>query len=56
MGLTLLCESTDVYADLDKGESSFLCERERELRIRTFYEERWLSEGKKINYIAFQLS
>ena len=53
--LTTLCESTDVYADLEKGENSFLCDREKELRIRTFYENMWLEEGKKINYIAFQL-
>ena len=55
LGLTTLCESTDVYADLEKGENKFLCERERELRIRTFYEEMWLKEGLKINYIAFTL-
>jgi tRNA (guanine-N7-)-methyltransferase len=55
LGLTTLCESTDVYADLDKGENEFLCTREKELRIRTFYEEMWLKEGLKINYIAFTL-
>lgn len=55
MGLTALCESTDVYTDLDKGENEFLCKRERELRIRTYYEGLWLKEGRKINYIAFTL-
>jgi tRNA (guanine-N7-)-methyltransferase len=55
LGLTTLCESTDVYADLEKGENTFLCERERELRIRTYYEGLWLEEGRKINYIAFTL-
>lgn len=55
LGLTTLCESTDVYADLEKGENKFLCDRERELRIRTFYEDMWLKEGLKINYIAFTL-
>lgn len=55
MGLTTLCESTDVYADLENRENHFLCERERELRIRTYYEGLWLEEGRKINYIAFTL-
>ena len=55
LGLKTLCESTDVYADLVKGENKFLCDRERELRIKTFYENMWLKEGLKINYIAFQL-
>lgn len=55
LGLKTLCESTDVYADLEKGENKFLCDRERELRIRTYYEGRWLEEGRKINYIAFTL-
>lgn len=53
LGLKTLCESTDVYADLEKGENEFLCSRERELRIRTYYEGLWLEEGRKINYIAF---
>lgn len=53
LGLKTLCESTDVYADLEKGENEFLCSRERELRIRTYYEGLWLQEGRKINYIAF---
>lgn len=55
LGLKTLCESTDVYADLEKGENKYLCDREKELRIRTFYENMWLKEGLKINYIAFQL-
>ncbi len=55
MGLTTLCESTDVYADLEKRQNHFLCEREHELRIRTYYEGLWLQEGRKINYIAFTL-
>jgi tRNA (guanine-N7-)-methyltransferase len=55
LGLTTLCESTDVYADLEKGENEFLCAREKELRIRTFYEDMWLKDGLKINYIAFTL-
>ena len=54
-GLKTLCESTDVYADLEKDENKYLCEREQELRIRTFYENMWLKDGLKINYIAFQL-
>lgn len=53
LGLTTLCESTDVYADLEKGENTFLCAREKELRIQTYYEGLWLKEGRKINYIAF---
>ena len=53
LGLKTLCESTDVYADLEKGENSFLMNRERELRIQTYYESLWLKEGRKINYIAF---
>lgn len=55
LGLKTLCESTDVYADLEKGENNYLCNREKELRIRTFYENMWLKEGLKINYIAFTL-
>lgn len=55
LGLKTLCESTDVYADLEKGDNKFLCNRERELRIQTYYEGRWLEEGRKINYIAFTL-
>ncbi len=55
LGLTTICQSTDVYTDLEKGENKFLCSRERELRIRTFYEEMWLKEGLKINYIAFTI-
>ena len=55
LGLTTLCESTDVYEDLEKGENEFLCAREKELRIRTFYEDMWLKDGLKINYIAFTL-
>ena len=55
LGLTALCESTDVYADLEKGENAFLCAREKELRIQTYYEGLWLEEGRKINYIAFTL-
>lgn len=53
LGLKTLCESTDVYADLQSGTNEFLNSRERELRIRTYYEGLWLSEGRKINYIAF---
>lgn len=55
LGLKTLCESTDVYADLAMGENEFLCSRERELRIQTYYEGLWLEEGRKINYIAFTL-
>ncbi len=55
LGLKTLCESTDVYADLEKGENKFLCDRERELRIQTYYEGLWLEDGRKINYIAFTL-
>ena len=55
VGLKSLCESTDVYSDLEKGENKFLCERENELRIQTYYEGRWLEEGRKISYIAFTL-
>lgn len=55
LGLETLCESTDVYADLDKGENRFLSDREKELRIKTYYEGLWLEEGRKINYIAFRV-
>jgi tRNA (guanine-N7-)-methyltransferase len=53
LGLKTLCESTDVYSDLEKGDNSFLNARERELRIQTYYEGLWLKEGRRINYIAF---
>ncbi len=55
LGLTKLTETTDLYQDLEEGNNTFLNERENELRIRTFYEEMWLTEGRKINYIAFTL-
>lgn len=54
-GLEILDHSTDVYADLDQNRSEYLNERENILRIRTFYEEMWLEQGLKINYISFRL-
>lgn len=55
MGLTTLCQTSDLYADLEAKRNPFLNARETELRIRTYYETRWLAEGRKINYIAFKI-
>jgi tRNA (guanine-N7-)-methyltransferase len=38
--------SSDIYADFPDDNL---------LKIKTFYEERWLEEGKKITYIEFSL-
>ena len=54
-GLTVLGQSTDLYADLEAQISPYLNEREEVLRIRTYYEGLWLKEGRKINYVSFTL-
>jgi tRNA (guanine-N7-)-methyltransferase len=54
-GLEILGTSTDLYPDLEAGTNPYLMEREDILRIRTFYEEMWLEEGRKINYVSFRL-
>lgn len=54
-GLTVHGQSTDLYADLASKVSPFLNEREDVLRIRTYYEGRWLQEGRKINFVSFSL-
>lgn len=52
-GLQLLEQSADVYQDLVPR----LPPAEQEvLNIRTFYEQMWLAEGKKIHYVRFTLS
>jgi len=53
--LTVFGQSTDLYADLETKVSPFLNEREDVLRIRTYYEGLWLKEGRKINFVSFQL-
>ncbi|MCF8256367.1 MAG: tRNA (guanosine(46)-N7)-methyltransferase TrmB [Flavobacteriales bacterium] len=53
--LTVLGQSTDLYADLDSKASPYLNEREDILRIRTYYEGLWLKEGRKINFVSFTL-
>jgi tRNA (guanine-N7-)-methyltransferase len=53
--LTVLGQSTDLYADLDAQVSPYLNGREDILRIRTYYEGLWLKEGRKINYVSFHL-
>lgn len=53
--LTVLGQSTDLYADLDAKVSPYLNGREEILRIRTYYEGLWLQEGRKINYVSFRL-
>lgn len=53
--LTVLGQSTDLYADLDAKVSPYLNGREDILRIRTYYEGLWLQEGRKINYVSFRL-
>jgi tRNA (guanine-N7-)-methyltransferase len=54
-GLEVLDYSMDVYSDLDQKKSEYLNIREDILRIRTFYENMWLEQGLKINYISFKL-
>lgn len=54
-GLTVLGQSTDLYADLDARAIPYLNAREDILRIQTYYEGLWLKEGRQINYVAFSL-
>ncbi|MFZ1332096.1 MAG: tRNA (guanosine(46)-N7)-methyltransferase TrmB [Flavobacteriales bacterium] len=43
-------QSTDVYADLVPRSSP---QEQAVMNIRTYYEKRWISEGKNIHYVRF---
>ena len=52
--ITPLVDSNNIYEVLlppQKGSAL-----DQELAIKTYYEKRWLDEGKKIKYLEFQLS
>lgn len=50
-GFPILEDSADVYGDLvNRVEPEFA----EVLKIRTFYEQRWLEEGKNIHYLRTQ--
>lgn len=51
--LPLLEQSDDVYGELVPRLSP---EDQAVLNIRTFYEQMWLGEGKKIHYVRFAIS
>jgi hypothetical protein len=44
-------QTEDVYGDYLQTQPQ---EWQDILKIRTFYEQRWLEEGKKIHYIRFR--
>lgn len=47
-GYEILASTDDLYAGgLPQGEAA---------AVQTFYEKRWLAEGRKIKYLAFRLS
>ena len=46
-GFPILEDSQDVYGDSCTADADFA----DVLRIRTYYESRWLEEGKKIHYL-----
>jgi tRNA (guanine-N7-)-methyltransferase len=52
MGYTIILDSQDVYGDLVHRVPQNLRE---ELEINTYYEKRWLSEGKKIHFIQLKV-
>lgn len=66
-GLEILMSTGDLYNDADAGQEfkNFFSKldlpgnnetaAEKVLSIRTFYETRFLEEGRKINYLAFRL-
>lgn len=47
-GFPILEDSQDVYGDLVHRVDADFADV---LRIRTYYEARWLEEGKKIHYL-----
>ncbi|NND77725.1 MAG: tRNA (guanosine(46)-N7)-methyltransferase TrmB [Flavobacteriales bacterium] len=51
-GLKVHCQTLDVYGF---GKQKFNDELNDILSIRTFYEKRWIEEGKKIKFIKFSL-
>lgn len=52
MGYTIILDSQDVYGDLVHRVPQNLRE---ELEINTYYEMKWLSEGKKIHFIQLKV-
>lgn len=51
--LTVSCESDDIYGELVPSQRESMLSKE--LDIKTFYEKKWLDEGKLIKYVAFNL-
>ncbi|MEM7160841.1 MAG: tRNA (guanosine(46)-N7)-methyltransferase TrmB [Bacteroidota bacterium] len=51
-GLKVLYQSLDVYGI---GKEKFPEELNALMEIKTFYEKRWLKEGKKIKFIQFRI-
>lgn len=50
-GYEILYNSADLYADAERG-----IDFAEAARVQTFYERRWLQEGRRIKYIAFRLT
>ena len=51
-GYNILLDSQDVYGDLVDRVSD---EMRQALEIKTYYEKRWLSEGKKIHFLQLEV-
>ena len=51
-GYNILLDSQDVYGELVNRVEEDLSEA---LKIKTFYERRWLSEGKKIHFLQLKV-
>ena len=51
-GYNILLDSQDVYGELVKRVEEDLSEA---LKIKTYYERRWLSEGKKIHFLQLKV-
>ena len=51
-GYNILLDSQDVYGELVKRVEEDLSEA---LKIKTYYERRWLDEGKKIHFIQLKV-
>jgi len=49
----LLTETDDLYGE---GWGLFNTEEQEILKVKTYYEEKWLKEGKNIHYIRFKLN
>lgn len=52
-GYSMLSHTADVYGEFIPNSTDG--QMNQVLSIRTFYESRWLEEGKKIKYLSFQV-